>query len=32
MSYQSRQRIADQSVTFVTPVSSRPSLARIGWP
>ena len=26
MSYQSRQRIADQSVTFVTPVSSRPSL------
>ena len=26
MSYQSRQRLADQSVTFVTPVSSRPSL------
>jgi uncharacterized protein YjiS (DUF1127 family) len=26
MSYQSRQRIADQSVVFVTPVSSRPSL------
>ena len=30
MSYQSRQRIADQSVTFVTPasspLSSRPSL------
>jgi uncharacterized protein YjiS (DUF1127 family) len=26
MSYQSRQRIADQSVTFVTPVTSRPSL------
>jgi uncharacterized protein YjiS (DUF1127 family) len=25
MSYQSRQRIADQAVTFVTPVSSRPS-------
>jgi uncharacterized protein YjiS (DUF1127 family) len=25
MSYQSRQRLADQSVTFVTPVS-RPSL------
>ena len=23
MSYQSRQRLADQSVTFVTPVSSR---------
>lgn len=27
MSYQSRQRLADQSVTFVTPVSSRPSLS-----
>lgn len=26
MSYQSRQRLADQSVTFVTPASSRPSL------
>ena len=26
MSYQSRQRLADQSVTFVTQVSSRPSL------
>ena len=26
MSYQSRQRIADQAVTFVTPASSRPSL------
>jgi uncharacterized protein YjiS (DUF1127 family) len=26
MSYQSRQRIADQSVTFATPVSARPSL------
>ena len=26
MSYQSRQRIADQDVVFVTPVSSRPSL------
>ena len=26
MSYQSRQRLADQSVTFVTPVSSRLSL------
>jgi uncharacterized protein YjiS (DUF1127 family) len=26
MSYQSRQRLTDQSVTFVTPVSSRPSL------
>jgi uncharacterized protein YjiS (DUF1127 family) len=26
MSYQSRQRIADQSATFVTPVSPRPSL------
>jgi uncharacterized protein YjiS (DUF1127 family) len=26
MSYQSRQRIADQSVAFVTPVSSRPPL------
>ena len=26
MSYQSRQRLAEQSVTFVTPVSSRPSL------
>jgi uncharacterized protein YjiS (DUF1127 family) len=26
MSYQSRQRLADQSVTFVTPVPSRPSL------
>ena len=26
MSYQSRQRIADQAVTFVTPVASRPSL------
>ena len=26
MSYQSRQRLADQPVTFVTPVSSRPSL------
>jgi uncharacterized protein YjiS (DUF1127 family) len=25
MSYQSRQRLAEQSVTFVTPVSSRPS-------
>ena len=25
MSYQSRQRIADQSVTFATPVSSPPS-------
>ena len=25
MSYQSRQRLADQSVTFVTPVSSRTS-------
>jgi uncharacterized protein YjiS (DUF1127 family) len=26
MSYQSRQRLTDQSVKFVTPVSSRPSL------
>jgi uncharacterized protein YjiS (DUF1127 family) len=26
MSYQSRQRIADQAVVFVTPVSSRLSL------
>jgi len=26
MSYQSRQRLTDQPVTFVTPVSSRPSL------
>lgn len=26
MSYQSRQRLAEQSVTFVTPVSSRPLL------
>ncbi len=26
MSYQSRQRLADQSVTFVTQVSLRPSL------
>jgi uncharacterized protein YjiS (DUF1127 family) len=26
MSYQSRQRIADQAVTFVTPASSHPSL------
>ena len=26
MSYQSRRRIADQPVEFVTPVSSRPSL------
>ncbi len=26
MSYQSRQRIADQAVTFVTPAASRPSL------
>ena len=26
MSYQSRRRLADQSVAFVTPVSSRPSL------
>ena len=26
MSYQSRHRIADQPVAFVTPVSSRPSL------
>ena len=26
MSYQSRQRIADQAVSFVTPVSSQPSL------
>jgi uncharacterized protein YjiS (DUF1127 family) len=26
MSYQSRQRIADQAVVFATPVSSRPSL------
>jgi uncharacterized protein YjiS (DUF1127 family) len=26
MSYQSRQRLADQAVSFVTPVSSRPSL------
>jgi len=26
MSYQSRQRIADQAVTFVTPASSRPTL------
>jgi len=26
MSYQSRQRIADQAVTFVTPAPSRPSL------
>ena len=26
MSYESRSRIADQSVTFVTPVSPRPSL------
>lgn len=26
MSYQSRQRIADQAVTFSTPVSPRPSL------
>jgi uncharacterized protein YjiS (DUF1127 family) len=26
MSYQSRQRIADQAVTFVSPASSRPSL------
>ena len=26
MSYQSRQRLADQSITFVTPVTSRPSL------
>jgi uncharacterized protein YjiS (DUF1127 family) len=26
MSYQSRQRIADQAVVFVTPVSPRPSL------
>jgi len=25
MSYQSRQRLTDQPVTFVTPVSSRPS-------
>ena len=26
MSYQSRQRIADQAVTFATPASPRPSL------
>jgi uncharacterized protein YjiS (DUF1127 family) len=26
MSYQSRQRLADQSVTFVTPALPRPSL------
>ena len=26
MSYQSRQRLTDQSGAFVTPVSSRPSL------
>ena len=26
MSYQSRQRIADQAVTFMTPASSRPTL------
>ena len=26
MSYQSRQRFADQAVTFVTPASPRPSL------
>jgi uncharacterized protein YjiS (DUF1127 family) len=26
MSYQSRQRIAEQSIVLVTPVSSRPSL------
>ncbi|SEO10117.1 protein of unknown function [Rhodospirillales bacterium URHD0017] len=26
MSYQSRQRMADQAVTFVTPASSRPSM------
>ena len=26
MSYQSRQRLADQAVTFVTPVLSRPPL------
>ena len=26
MSYQSRQRIAGQAVTFVSPASSRPSL------
>ena len=26
MSYQSRQRIADQAVAFATPVSSQPSL------
>jgi uncharacterized protein YjiS (DUF1127 family) len=26
MSYQSRERIADQAVSFVTPASSRPSL------
>jgi uncharacterized protein YjiS (DUF1127 family) len=28
MSYESRHRIADQQVTFVTPVSSRPSVGR----
>lgn len=26
MSYQSRQRLTDQTVAFVTPASSRPSL------
>ena len=28
MSFQSRHRFADQQVTFVTPVSSRPSVGR----